>query len=68
LWALSGAIIGIPLVVVMPALAALSLIVLGVGSVVALARGSRNGTTLVATCVGLAIPVLLYFGLAMTRS
>jgi len=68
LWTLFAAVIGIPLVIVMPVLAALSLAVLGVGSVIVLAHDSRNATTLIATGVGLAIPVLLYFGLAIIRS
>jgi hypothetical protein len=67
LWALPAALIGFPLVVVMPAVTALLLVVLCVGALVSVARHRPDSARLLAAFVGLLIPVSLYLGLAIAK-
>jgi hypothetical protein len=67
LWALPAALIGFPLVVVMPALTALLLVVLGLSGLVSAAAHRPNSARLLAAFVGLLIPVSLYLGLAIAK-
>jgi hypothetical protein len=67
LWALPAALIGFPLVVVMPALTALLLVVLGVSGLVSAGGHRPNSARLLAAFVGLLIPVSLYLVLAIAK-